>query len=355
MLDDIKRFIEVAVQNFLNENYSNIYYHGTGEKQKVIKALKDNTFIFNKSGGVENGIYITPNKELAMKYSDIATGNDKGVVEVILIKDPKIMVYKNQGEYYDDEMSYNLHNTKDAILKHREDMLSKGYDGIQASDDVIMIFKEKINIVKPVNFLNENKNDNNDNFNLLNKFFNNKIGKLLDWGKHSFVFEYDSDKVIKIKNNNNEEYNDYGFYKTFKIGTIKLNKDVLRLNNKYLTIYHNKLYYVIMERLETPKELYNRIDDVEFSIKDFLKDKDIISLLWLYNNLDNDNILVELINHAKNNIFDNTTYNSFLNTLSELLPLLIKMKKNNIDWRDIHKGNFGYNKNGNLVPFDMEY
>ena len=146
MIDEVKNF-----KQFINEKYKNvIYYHGTGEKHKTIEALKNNTFIFHKSAGVEGGIYLTPSKELAIKYSDIATGNDKGVVEVEITKSPKIKVYKNPKEHYEDERSYNLYNVKDACLKYREHMLSNGYDGIQTSDDVIMIFKEKINIIKPI-------------------------------------------------------------------------------------------------------------------------------------------------------------------------------------------------------------
>jgi hypothetical protein len=144
-------FIKTRIREYLNENYENlIYYHGTGEKHKVIEALKNGTFIFHKSGGVVDGIYLTPNKELAIKYSDIATGNDKGVIEIKLKRAPKLKVYKNAAEKYDEEMGYNLHNTKDASLKYREDMLANGYDGTQTGGDVIMMFKEKINILEPI-------------------------------------------------------------------------------------------------------------------------------------------------------------------------------------------------------------
>lgn len=153
-MEYFRQFIRNTIRDFLNENIVKdnnlILYHGTGEKQEVIKALKNNTFRFNKSGGVENGMYLTTNKELAMQYSEIANGNDKGVVEVILTKEPKIKRYKNPGELYDEEMSYSPHNTKDSILKYLEDMLSQGYDGTQTDDEVILIFKEKINIVKPL-------------------------------------------------------------------------------------------------------------------------------------------------------------------------------------------------------------
>lgn len=188
----------------------------------------------------------------------------------------------------------------------------------------------------------------------LNEIFNNKIHKLIGYGNHSFVFEYDSNKVIKIKNNNNKKYNDYGFYKTYKIDYFIFNDNVLTIDNKHLSVFNNKLYYVIMEKLKTPKDLINSIDILEFIIKDFVIDIKIPSLLWLYNNLYDDELLKDLIIYAKMNLNINE-YNFLIDILSKILPLFIYMKKNNIIWYDIHKNNFGYNKNGDLVPFDMEY
>lgn len=148
----MKNFIKTHIRKYLIEsqnNNSGVFYHGTGEKQKVIEALKNNTFKFNKTGGVENGIWLTPNKSLAIEYSKIASGADKGVVEIIFVREPKIKRYKNNAEAYADEMSYHF-LTKESILKYIEDMLKQGYDGTSSNDDTLLIFKEKINIIKPL-------------------------------------------------------------------------------------------------------------------------------------------------------------------------------------------------------------
>jgi hypothetical protein len=191
-------------------------------------------------------------------------------------------------------------------------------------------------------------------FDELNKIFNNKLGKLLGYGKYSFVFEYDTNKVIKIKNNNNNNYSDYGYYKTYKTGVIETNKDSITIDNSYLGIYNNKFFYIIMERLDTPKNLYEKIDEVEFVIKEFTKKEH--PLLWLYNNSNDIDKLKELLNYSINEIYDYISqYNSLLETVTELATLFTDMKNKNIVWNDIHKGNFGYNKKGDITPFDMEF
>lgn len=123
-----------------------IYYHGTGEANKVKDALLNGSFIFHKSAGVENGIYLTPNKELASQYADITNGNDKGVLEIPFKHKPNFKFYKNAGEHYDDERSFS-HNPKEATLKYREYLLLNGYDGVTTGNDVFTLFKEKINLI----------------------------------------------------------------------------------------------------------------------------------------------------------------------------------------------------------------
>jgi hypothetical protein len=204
-------------------------------------------------------------------------------------------------------------------------------------------------------YLNERQIFQSIDYNFLNKIFDNKIGELINFGKNSFVFEYESDKVIKIKNNNNLNYNDYYFYKTHKIGDFEFKRDVLNIDNKYLTVFDNKLYYVIMEKLKTDKDLYNNINDVEFSIKQFIKDIKKPPLLWLYENINNDSILIEFLEFLKLNIDSKNNYKLILDTLSDLIPLFIKMNEKNIKWKDIHSGNFGYNNKNELVPFDLEF
>jgi hypothetical protein len=194
-------------------------------------------------------------------------------------------------------------------------------------------------------YLNEQSNYDMSDYDKLKNIFPN-IGLLIGYGKNSFVFEYSTDKVIKIKNNNNEKYNDYGFYKTYKIDDFKFSDDVLTINGKHLIIYNNTLYYIIMDKLNIPKKLISDLDDLEFDIKQYIGDTKKPPLLWLYNNIDNDKELIDLLQNIRNK-------NQLI--LSELLPLLIKMKKMNIVWNDIHKDNLGYNKNGKLIPFDLEF
>ena len=109
-----------------------------------------------------------------------------------------------------------------------------------------------------------------------------------------------------------------------------------------------------MDRLETPKDLYNKIDTVEYVIKDFTNEEH--PLLWLYNNSNDINKLIELGDYSIDKLFTkNSEYNSFINTLAVLVTLFTDMKNKNIVWNDIHKGNFGYNKKGDIIPFDMEF
>lgn len=194
-------------------------------------------------------------------------------------------------------------------------------------------------------YLNEQIRHNSNDYDKLKNIFP-KIGSLVGYGKNSFVFEYSTDKVIKIKNNNNKNYNDYGFYETYELGDFKYNYDVLSIDGKYLTIYNDTLYYIIMDKLSVPKKLISDLDDLEFDIKQYVGDIKNPPLLWLYNNIDNDKELIDLLQNIRN---------KNQSILSELLPLLIKMKKMNIVWNDIHKDNLGYNKNGKLIPFDLEF
>ncbi len=127
-----------------------IYYHGTGQVTKVIESLKKDTFISHKSGGVENGIFITPNIELAIKYSEQTNGDDRGVVKLKFKNEPQLKKYRDSKELYDDEKSYNEYSIKQSILKHRQELLDNGYDGYIVGNNVILIFKERMGILYPI-------------------------------------------------------------------------------------------------------------------------------------------------------------------------------------------------------------
>lgn len=192
-------------------------------------------------------------------------------------------------------------------------------------------------------YLNEQSQPDDDYAVIKNVF--DKVGTLIGFGKNSFVFEYSDNKAIKIKNTNNEKYSDYGFYKTYDVGEFKFNKDVLTIDNKYLNVTNNTLYYVIMEKLNIPKKLVQQLDDLEFEIKQYIKEYEEPPLRWLFKNINNDEILIDLLEHIENT--------KVLPILSDLLHLFTQMKHKNIEWLDIHKNNFGYNKNNELIPFDL--
>jgi hypothetical protein len=133
-------------------------YHGTGEKTNVINALKTNSFRPFKSANVEMGIFVTPSKELAQKYADITEGNDKGVIELIFKREPKIKKFSSVKEEYEFQKLYSS-NPSEANRLFKQDMLSKGYDGVQSSDDVILIFKDNMDILTLKNIINRSNPD----------------------------------------------------------------------------------------------------------------------------------------------------------------------------------------------------
>ena len=215
-------------------------------------------------------------------------------------------------------------------------------------------------MIKLKSLLKEASKETNNDYDKLNNIFDNKLGELVGWGSTSFVFDWEDDKVIKIKNTNNDKYNDWGFYETYDMGSIDYPHDVLSIDNIHLSVRNNTLWYVIMEKLEISKELYNRLDDVEFVIDRYLYDQGIDwkkpPLLWLLENNTKSN-LIRLAQTARNDVFDsNKVYNDFLETLSELSVTMSKVKERGVEhWKDVHKGNFGYNSDGDIVPFDTEF
>ena len=128
----------------------NIYYHGTGHLTKVIDALKTNTFIPTKSAGVETGMFITPNIELATEYAKLTEGDDIGIVRLRFNQKPHIKKYNGPEDLYNHQLSYNHYFIKDNVFKHRQDLLDNGYDGYTTGPDVILIYKERMDILSPI-------------------------------------------------------------------------------------------------------------------------------------------------------------------------------------------------------------
>ena len=123
------------------------FYHGTGEKKKVIDAIKNNQFNFSKSGGYTSGMYITPFEELAKKYADLTDGKDKGVVKIKFKRKPKIKKYNDPMEEYEAEKKFSSYSIKESLKLYYKNLLEEGYDVIQSSEDVLRILPEKLEII----------------------------------------------------------------------------------------------------------------------------------------------------------------------------------------------------------------
>lgn len=122
-----------------------ILYHGTGNAKKVLKALKNNSFIFKKTAGVENGIYLTDNKSVALAYANDTKGDDIGVLKIKFKKIPNFKKYNNAGEQYDDETKYSW-NPNEASIEYKKDLISNNYDGY-STEEVYVLFKEKMDLI----------------------------------------------------------------------------------------------------------------------------------------------------------------------------------------------------------------
>jgi GNAT superfamily N-acetyltransferase len=170
-----------------------VLYHGTGNAKKVLEALKNNSFIFHKSAGVENGIYLTDNKSTALDYANYTKGDDIGVLEIRFKKIPNFKKYNNAGDKYDDETKYSR-NPKEASIEYRKDLMSNNYDGY-ITGEVFLLFKEKIDLI------------DFDKTKILNDVLKNKSNIRFDEGgetkKIKFDIEEDDEEqriTISIKN-----------------------------------------------------------------------------------------------------------------------------------------------------------
>ena len=146
----MKNFIEFLES--VREKTDNLFYHGTGELKMVKKALETNEFKPFVSCGVNLGIFITPDKKISVQYAEMSDGNDKGIIEFSFIKEPKLMIFDGPKELYDYQKTFSM-NQHDSIFLFKQHLLSEGYDGYK-SNDVILVFDKKINILKVESIIN---------------------------------------------------------------------------------------------------------------------------------------------------------------------------------------------------------
>jgi hypothetical protein len=145
--NDLIEELGYKVQKFSDGGELNdfVLYHGTGNAKKVIEALKDDSFIFHKSAGVENGIYLTSNKKIALDYANDTQGEDMGILEMRFNETPNFKTYNNAGEQYYDEKKYSS-NPKEASIEYKKDLIKNNYDGY-STGEVYVLFKEKIDLI----------------------------------------------------------------------------------------------------------------------------------------------------------------------------------------------------------------
>jgi hypothetical protein len=92
------------------------------------------------------GIYLTPDFDLAKKYSNEYKGGC--VITFSFLRNPKLKQFKNARELYDEETSYDRWNIHDSMILFKQKLLSENYDGYISGGDVVLIFVEKIGILR---------------------------------------------------------------------------------------------------------------------------------------------------------------------------------------------------------------
>lgn len=209
---------------------------------------------------------------------------------------------------------------------------------------------------------------------------NNKIGD----GANGEVFDIGLNRVLKITQTNITEQqilinkNIDGICKVYSVGEIVVPKRFIIQQGRRYFIESDKsafgggsyspnisLYYIIMEKLDANKAK----SDLDFyidGILDSFLDNHVEYVITTYNNhrasvlyilnklRNNDDFLTELIEYANNSYFSKQSeINKFYLLLSELLKIF-KNVSEYFNWVDIHTGQFGYDKKGNLKAFDID-
>jgi hypothetical protein len=166
-----------------------VLYHGTRNAKKVIQALKDGSFIYFKSAGVEKGIYLTSNKKLALEYANdsqniLRKGDDIGILEIRFNKIPNFKKYNNYGEQYYDEKKYSW-IPNEASIEYTKDLISNNYDGYSIGE-VYLLFKEKIDLID-VNKTSVIRYELGGEITLTSEQVEKKLGRKLHWWNDDVV------------------------------------------------------------------------------------------------------------------------------------------------------------------------
>jgi len=226
------------------------------------------------------------------------------------------------------------------------------------------------------------KNDNYIEFlNWLSIKLNIKITheNYISGGVYGEVYDIGRGRVIKITSTNITEQqillnkNIEGICKVYSVGEIvipkrfitktKRSKYEFKLKDVVMSGYipNKSTYYIIMEKLDDKKALIDLTEFI-FNMNYFINDNDN-SIKYNYseynilkiinNNRNNEEFLSDVISYMEK-IFDkDSELQNFYIILSMLLTIFNNVSKY-FYWFDIHKGQFGYDKNNNLKAFDID-
>lgn len=198
-----------------------------------------------------------------------------------------------------------------------------------------------------------------------------KIGERLGGGMYGEVFEM-GPVVIKISNREMfdstavESKNIPGIAKIYAHGKINVPSQFskkgfgglyVEVPNSSIGLGKEKvLYYLIMEKLIIDKKMEDDIDDVRWVLDQFLEKTGeghgLPSLRILFEKRESMEFLEELSHYIYED-YPKKDANKYIETLSELVVIFRNVGEH-FDWMDIHAGQFGRNKKGEIVAFDLD-
>ena len=208
-----------------------------------------------------------------------------------------------------------------------------------------------------------------------------KVGTKLGSGQTGSVFEFgrNGEKAIKLSSKLEDDThsivnkNIKGVAKIYAHGNISvperfINKGFggvggwVEIPRGQIGLRNEKeMSYVIMEKVIIDEELNHIITDLSFIILRFLRDsgddKHHQPLKLLFKRCENMSFLKKLYKYilekGNEGFYDIQNFDKITETLAELCVLFKNIKKD-FDWVDIHANQFGYNKKGELVAFDLD-
>jgi hypothetical protein len=191
---------------------------------------------------------------------------------------------------------------------------------------------------------------------------NIKIGEKIDSGHEGIIYEIPGNRVIKISLPHEQLTYSQNRYK--KLENKKFNHIV---NIYHVGIFREKsgllFEYIIMERLYPLKNKFKFEDFINYTLYDILRDNDLFAIYDIeythredildylktfvfLNNID----LIEDFRDTLLGIIDSPEH---IDTVDQLIDLLLEMKKYDIDSEDFHINQFAKNKYGVLKLIDV--